>query len=427
MSTKTVLVGLGSNQNPLAHLRWALHELKHTASVKVKTVSSIYESDALLLPGAPSAWKQKFLNAVAAIEVLNFDPESFLRILKNIEKKMGRKETAKWAPREIDLDILYVDGVCYKSETLMIPHEGFFQRPFALLPALEVFPQLQGPRPKWSNEWVWPKPFSTQKSFQHFWPKFVGILNITEDSFSDGGQILNEYSFKEKAQSLIQAGADILDIGAESTRPQAQPIAEEVELQRLQSALKWLEELNLNAQVSVDCRSSQVLSKLLEKYPIHFINDVTGFSNPEMARLLASSSALGIAMHSLSVPPKKDETLNPLENPCQQLGQWWQEKIESLKNQSVSEDKIIFDPGIGFGKTPQQNSYILNHLEELADIQSDIFLGFSRKSFLGQYTQAPAAERDTVTALQATKINWAYCQYLRTHDIESQKAALRIC
>jgi len=426
MPTKTVLIGLGSNLEPLTNLRWALRELKRLEFVSVKALSAIYESDALTVVDSPITWQKKFLNAVALVEVENFDPEKLLTTLKNIEKKIGRKNTIKWAPREIDLDILYVEAMTYKSESLEIPHKDFFQRPFALLPALEVYPQLQGPKPEWANEWFWPKPFATHRSFDFFWPQLVGILNITYDSFSDGGQLNTKDAFKVKAEQLFKQGAEILDIGAESTRPGAKPVDSQTELTRLQSALKWLNELKLNVKISIDSRSPQVLTTLLDIQQIHFINDVTGFSQPDMLRVLAASPAQGVVMHSLGVPPIQNETLKLNKNPCQQLVAWWKEKTAQFKDYGICESKIIFDPGIGFGKTPQQNSYILNHLEEFTDIQSDIFLGFSRKSFLSQYTQVQAAERDTVTALQTAKLNWVHCQYLRTHDIESQKTALRM-
>jgi len=131
-------------------------------------------------------------------------------------------------------------------------------------------------------------------------------------------------------------------------------------------------------------------------------------------------------MHSMTIPPNQTDVLNTNENPNTQLITWWKNKLEIFEKNNIHSDRLVFDPGIGFGKTPQQNSYILNHIEELSEIKQPVYLGFSRKSYLNQFTQAPSIERDLATAIQMTKINLLYCQYLRTHDIESQKTALRM-
>lgn len=451
MPTTTVLVGLGSNLNPLENLRRAVEELKlwsHLAShlknqFKLKKISSIYESDAQVLPDSPKNFDQPYLNAAVLIEINNFDPHQFLSDLKNIEKKMGRINEQRWAPREIDLDILYVDGFQFESDILNIPHKNLIERPFALLPALEIYKdlnfktQLNIKKPNWCNSWVAEAdiPFHTKKSKKYFWPEFVGILNITSDSFSDGGFYLSEDEFKKQALSLINQGADILDVGAESTRPDAVSVLPALEYERLNQALNWLKELKeksdlkLNLKISIDSRNSDVISKILDKHEIHFINDVTGFKNPQMQNILKNKNHKNIkavVMHSITIPPNQQEVLNINESPCQQLITWWKIKLEKFEKNNISTNNLIFDPGIGFGKTPEQNSYILNHLEEFCEIKNKIYLGFSRKSYLNQFTNAQANKRDVATAVQTSKINSLYCQYLRTHDIEPQKTALRM-
>lgn len=428
MSKTTVIVGLGSNLSPLKNLRSALGHLKSIASFRQLKVSAIYESDAQVLPNAPVEWSKKYLNAAVLIEVNNFEPLHFLKELKLIEKKMGREQSERWAPREIDLDILYVDQFKFNSEHLTIPHKNLHERPFALLPALEVFPTLQIEKPIWANEWFSSeRPFRTQKSKDHFWTQFVGILNLTTDSFSDGGQYLKEDQFKNQVEKLVRDGAEILDLGAESTRPGATEVSDEVEFERLNMASGWLKEMNLNVQVSLDCRKANVLKKLIGKFQIDFVNDVTGFNEPSMLQILKDTTAKAIVMHSLTIPPDQKNTLHKEKNPCDQLMKWWNEKINFFQMNDVSVDRLIFDPGIGFGKTPEQNFYILNHLEELIDIAVPTYLAFSRKSFLKQSVSSGENQfKDLATAQQLGKINPLHYQYLRTHDIESQKIALRM-
>ncbi len=428
MSKTLVVVGLGSNLNPLQNLRSALRHLKTVINCSLLKVSAIYESDALVLPNSPAEWSKKFLNAAVLVEVTDFEPLLFLNHLKMIEKQMGRKQKERWAPREIDLDILYAHQYKFHSEHLTIPHKNLQERPFALVPALEVFPSLHIEKPLWANEWFSAeRPFRTQKSKDFFWTEFVGILNLTTDSFSDGGQFLTEEKFKSRAEKLVRDGADILDLGAESTRPGATEVSDVLELERLISALRWLKEMNLNVQVSLDCRKPNVLKKLIHEYQIDFLNDVTGFENLEMLQILKDTKAKAIVMHSLTIPPDQKNTLFKDENPCDQLLQWWKQKIDVFETNDISMERLIFDPGIGFGKTPEQNSYILNHLIEFKPVKVPVYLAFSRKSFLKQFSNIENNHaKDLATAQLLGKINPLYYNYLRTHDIESQKIALRM-
>jgi len=390
MSKTLVVVGLGSNLNSLKNLRSALWYLKSIANFNLLKVSAIYESDAQVLPNAPLEWSKKYLNAAVLVEVENFEPLHFLNELKMIEKKIGRVQSERWAPREIDLDILYVDQFKFHSEHLTVPHKNLQERPFALLPAIEVFPEIRIEKPIWAKEWFSAeRPFRTQKSKYLFWTEFVGILNLTTDSFSDGGQYLKEDQFKSQVEKLVRDGADILDLGAESTRPGATEVSDEVEFERLNSALGWLKEMSLKVQVSLDCRKPNVLKKLIYDYQIDFLNDVTGFENPAMLQILKDTAAKAIVMHSLTIPPDQKNTLFKDESPCDQLMQWWKQKIDVFKMNDISMERLIFDPGIGFGKTPAQNFYILNHLAEFKDMEAKT----NKRLFLSLFDYPPAGPR----------------------------------
>ena len=202
MFNQLVALGVGSNlDSPLEFLRKALQEIKKIEHLRVKTVASIYESDAQLPEKAPEGWNLQFLNSVILCEVEpSLKPLELLYILKNIEVKMGRLNKERWAPRTIDIDILYWQNVSLNHEDLVLPHPRLADRPFALLPLLEILPDAKVNKPEWAQEWVAPKPFNTVRSARYFWPQFIAVMNITTDSFSDGGYLLNDENLLNHAE-----------------------------------------------------------------------------------------------------------------------------------------------------------------------------------------------------------------------------------
>lgn len=424
MRNKTLALGLGSNlAAPLQNLRRALSEIKQSSLFEVLKLSAIYESDALLPENAATTWNKKYLNAVVLCKISDeISAEAILHEIKQIETRMGRVKDERWAPRLIDIDILCWSGGNYESEKLQIPHKSLRTRPFALLPLLDIWPYIDLQLPEWAHGWTAEIPFNTVKSKTNFWPKIVGILNVTADSFSDGGKFLNSENLHNQVDKLIAEGAEIIDVGAESTRPAAEAVPPYVEFKNLHWALS---EIKTSVAISLDCRHPEVAARILDVHKIDFLNDVTGFSVAGMQKLLLQSKLPAFVMHSLGVPPVFDVTLDVTQNPCTQLTAWWQQQSQKLIEIGISQDQLIFDPGIGFGKTQVQNLYILNHLEELSQVRHAVMIGHSRKSFLKYFSDRPAAERDPETALVTRELNLAYVQYLRVHDVSSQAAALK--
>ncbi len=431
MLPRTLALGLGSNLgSSLDHLRTALSELKQLSFFKIKNVSSIYESDALLPEKASPDWNLKYLNAVVLVElVIDKNPLDLLSEIKKIESKMGRESVGKWAPRVIDIDILAWNGENFTSQELNIPHASLKERPFALLPLLQVWPQYRlslSEAPHWAQAWVQEKPFNTQISQKFFWPRLVGILNITPDSFSDGGNLLfDEKKLILQLEKLSHEGAEIIDVGAESTRPMAAAVSSEEELKRLSWALDIVKKYGSHFKVSIDCRKPEVLAEIFKRYKVDFINDVSGLQNKGMIELAKSSRLPVFVMHSLDVPAQPQNSLSDIENPCRQLNKWWGERVKLLTEQGLAPEQLIFDPGIGFGKTKSQSIYILNHLDQFAEVQQDMMLGYSRKSYQTLFSNRKAGERDLETALSTFQLNLAFTQFLRVHDIETQRLALQ--
>lgn len=434
MRNPVVALGLGSNLgNSIENLRKALVALKKSGLFKVLDVASIYESDALLPPVSQPTWNKKFLNSVVLTELRRHaEPVDILAEIKRIELSLGREASERWAPRLIDIDVLCWSGGIYKSEQINIPHNSLSERPFALLPLLEVWPdaqfELPWDLPLWAQSYVEKKPFNTIRSSEFFWPKMVGIINITQDSFSDGGQFLTSANLAAQLEKLVKSGVDIVDVGAESTRPGAKLVDAETELKNLNWALseikKLSEELNFKIKISLDCRKPWVVERVIEHHKIDYLNDVGGFSDKGMQSLLKNSALPAFVMHSLVVPPQPDMMLPEDCNPFSLLTSWWADKVFELANLGISEDKLVFDMGIGFGKTRIQSMYLLQNLNQFSGIKNDIMIGHSRKSFQTLFSHRPAAERDLETALITQKLNLGYSQYLRVHDVEIQKIAL---
>lgn len=424
MRSELVVLGLGSNQGkPIENLRRALNEIKKSKLLSVVDVSSIYESEAQTPENSAVGWQIDYLNAAVLCRFeSSVQAEDLLSEIKQIEKRIGRVSAERWAPRIIDIDILYWSRKPHQSEQVSVPHKLLSERPFALLPLLEVYPQVDLNLPSWSASYIEAKPFNTRKSRKYFWPKMVGILNITQDSFSDGGLYLNEGSLHRQYQKLVDQGAEIIDIGAESTRPGAKNISSEDEFNKLSWALDVLKS---KLAISLDSRKSEVVEKILNKFSIQYLNDVQGFSEPQMVEHLKKSNLKAFVMHSLSVPPSPQNILNTEVNPCDQLTQWWKIKLQNLLESGISENNLIFDPGIGFGKSKIQNHFILHNLHLFTEIKNEIMVAHSRKSFLELLSDRSADLRDLETALVTQKLNLAYTQYLRVHDVESQVIALR--
>ncbi len=214
MSTDAVVIGLGSNLlDRLTNLRQALAELKKIRGVCVQNVSPIYESTAQVPENAPAGWNQDFLNAAVLIHCESLNPHQLLFELKKIEKTLGRASSQVWAPRPIDLDILYWDNVILPDRhnaelPLTIPHPQLIHRPFALLPLLDVHPLAKVDKPAWASGYSSLIPFQTKRSLTYFWPKLVGVVNVTTDSFSDGAENLN----LAKIDSLLKAKVDVIDV-----------------------------------------------------------------------------------------------------------------------------------------------------------------------------------------------------------------------
>jgi len=240
--------------------------------------------------------------------------------------------------------------------------------------------------------------------------ELVGILNITPDSFSDGGKWLAADKAIVHAKQLIADGAAIIDIGAESTRPGAAHVSEQEEWQRLEPVLRGLAPLGL--QLSLDTRHVNIVKMALRVIPNLIINDVTGFADPEMQQLVADKHLRCIVSHlaiSLRGDIQAAHTTRLIDDEQQVIDELKQRRKELIAKGVKARD-IILDPGIGFGKTPELNKRLLGFARHFPD--DKVMIGYSRKRFLGD------ARMELPANLEAGKMAIAAgAAYLRVHDV----------
>lgn len=248
--------------------------------------------------------------------------------------------------------------------------------------------------------------------------QLVGILNLTTNSFSDGGQYWNFEDAKEKFLSLIADGADIIDIGAESTKPFSQPISAKNQLEKLLPILDFAR--NKNIKISIDTRSSVVAQEVL-KHGDYIINDVSGLEfDKDMAKIIAQNNATVVIQHSKGTPDSMQN--NPTyKNLTDEIFLDLKNKTDFAKNSGI--ENIIIDVGIGFGKTQSHNIELIKRIGEFKSLGYPIMLGTSRKSFLG-ITNDDNELKDALTlGYNALAIN-AQIDYLRVHNVKLHREFL---
>lgn len=245
----------------------------------------------------------------------------------------------------------------------------------------------------------------------------MGILNVTPDSFSDGGKYHRLSNAIDHTAQMIKDGADIIDIGGESTRPGAEPVSLEEELERV---LPILEELTVRFDVpfSIDTYKAEVARQALEK-GAQIINDVWGAKkDPEMAKLAARTGAPIILMHN-----RQDRNYTNL---MADIMNDLQESIDLVLQAGGSEEQIILDPGIGFAKTYEHNLAVMRQLEQLVQLGYPVLLGTSRKSMIGKTLDLPPEERLEGTIATICLGIMKGCKILRVHDVKEVARAAKM-
>jgi len=245
----------------------------------------------------------------------------------------------------------------------------------------------------------------------------MGILNITPDSFSDKGRYFSPQEAVDRAWQIAEEGADILDIGGESTRPGSEGVPVEEEMLRV---LPILKALNAGGKfpipISIDTSKLEVAKASLESGAV-IINDITSLQNNSGIGIEAAKHKAAIVLMHMRGEPRNMQKISPSKDILADIDVWAQEAVARAQNSGVSSDSIVLDPGIGFGKTPAQNLEILRNLDRLASAGFPILVGTSRKSFIGALVKKPANELvlGTGATVAASIIFGAHI--VRVHDI----------
>ena len=252
----------------------------------------------------------------------------------------------------------------------------------------------------------------------------MGILNVTPDSFFDGGHLPDASAVREHAAAMVRDGADILDVGGESTRPGADPVSPDEELRRVLPAVEAL--VPLNVPLSVDTYHAETARRALALGAV-MVNDITALrGDPEMAGLVASSGCPCVLMHMQGEPrtmqqaPRYDDVVDDIRA-------FFAERLEFAAAAGIREEQIWLDPGFGFGKTVDQNLLLLRRIGEFRCLGRPLLIGVSNKSTLGAVLGADVGDRTegTAAAVAFAAAGGAHC--VRVHDVKTMARVVRVC
>ena len=251
----------------------------------------------------------------------------------------------------------------------------------------------------------------------------MGVLNITPDSFSDGGKFLSPENALAQAERMIAEGADIIDVGGESSRPGAAPVTQEEELKRIVPIIDALRK-NSSLIISVDTQKSEVAEECL-RHGVNMINDITGLRDPALRNVVAKYKVPVVIMH-MQGDPQTMQNHPTYHNVIEEIKSFFQEQIEKAETAGIERKNIILDPGIGFGKTTEHNLLILKHLDEFTKLNFPILVGTSRKGFIGAITGLPVDQRleGTLASIAIAVFNGA--SIVRVHDVKEAKRTVQI-
>ena len=426
--THHLFLSLGSNLGSRPdNLRRAITGLRAEVGLEITAISPVYET-------AP--WgnlnQPHFLNICLAANS-QLPPPDLLAAVKQLEVDLGRQSAEKWGPRLIDIDLLTYDELRVESDSLTLPHPRLAERAFVLAPLADIAPN-------------WRHPFSGRSATDLLanldqsgvkqcplpldwgWrPLVMGIINITPDSFSGDG-LWQEGGGLEavvaQARQFVTDGADVLDIGGESTRPGSQPISPAEELARVIPAIRAIRPV-VRCPISVDTYRAEVAQAALAA-GADWVNDVWGGRmDGQLLPLVAQANCPVVIMHNRS-KPKNVEQQNRLggryvgidyHDLLADVAGELQAQVAEALGVGVRPEQLIIDPGLGFGKTVSQNLQLLNQLDQLRALGYPILVGPSRKSFIGYSLNLPPEERLEGTAAAVAIAIARGANIIRVHDV----------
>lgn len=255
-------------------------------------------------------------------------------------------------------------------------------------------------------------------------PQIMGILNVTPDSFSDGGQFFAQDSALEQAKKMVADGAAIIDVGGESTRPGAAIVPIEEEIARVVPIIQAIQS-ELDIPISIDTSKPEVMQAAV-KAGAGLINDVQALRIPGALAMAAELSVPVCLMHAQGTPQTMQDDPR-YDDVVAEVKQFLLERVETCVNAGITPDKLILDPGFGFGKRARHNLRLMKHLTELVGSGYPVLVGVSRKSIIGKLLNVTVEERLAGSLALASVAVWQGAKLIRTHDVRETFQAVNIC
>ncbi|KAL9102440.1 MAG: hypothetical protein Q9163_002401 [Psora crenata] len=435
-------IALGSNiGDRISYIQKACQKMTDKG-IHVLRTSALYETKPMYLEN-----QQHFVNGVCEIET-TLDPPSLLEQLKEIEADLGRVKVVDNGPRTVDLDILLYDKEVLRTDFLIIPHQRMMEREFVLRPLCDLVPHAPIPdstpllsfRRQLERLPAADPPLSSLTPLSHNLPALtsqspnrrthlMAVLNLTPDSFSDGGlhspTDLNPLLPKLRKQLQQKHPLTILDIGGQSTRPHAPQFAPQEELGRILPAIHVLRSDPSFAKlaISIDTYRASVAAAAMEA-GADIINDISaGQMDPEMLPTIAHVGCTCVLMHMRGTPDTMMKLTDYPSGVIEGVGSELLRRVQEAERAGIRRWRIILDPGIGFAKTQSQNLEILRRFDELRNFEGlqglPWVVGVSRKGFIGKITGVEeASERKWGTAACVAAAVRGGAEIVRVHDVE---------
>ncbi len=253
----------------------------------------------------------------------------------------------------------------------------------------------------------------------------MGVLNVTPDSFSDGGEFFSAQSAIKHGLSLIEDGAEIIDIGGESTRPGAESLTIDNELNRVLPVIEEIRKRNNEILISIDTYKSEVAKQAIE-CGADIVNDISGFTMDSKMPTIVSDYGVPVILMHIKGNPKTMQNNPEYDDVIEEINSYFRNQISIAKAAKINPEKIILDPGIGFGKNLEHNFSILNRLNQLCVHGYPIMIGTSRKSFIGLTLDLPPNDRVEGTAATVSVGIMNGARIIRVHDVKEMKRVVTI-
>jgi dihydropteroate synthase len=252
----------------------------------------------------------------------------------------------------------------------------------------------------------------------------MGILNVTPDSFSDGGQFVDDSTIIEHVNQMVHDGADIIDIGGQSTRPFSKPVSEQEELDRVVPAIKAIRQ-HLTIPISIDTTKAEIARQAIDA-GANIVNDISALLfDPKMAEVVISQRVPVIIMH-MQGTPQDMQNAPKYDNVISESLAFFKDRISCLTKQGIEKSMITIDPGIGFGKTVAHNLSIIKHLREYNRLGCPVLVGHSRKSFIETIVHDSVENRDEATAIISAILVMHGVSIIRVHNVSLNNKAIKM-